>query len=57
MLDPKVSFGRPVLARLGVSAAVIAVRINAGEDKTALAKDYGAAEEEIMDALAYERAA
>ena len=57
MLDPKVSFGRPVLARLGVSAAVIAVRINAGEDKTALAKDYGATEEEIMNALAYERAA
>ena len=57
MLDPRVSFGRPVLARLPVSAAVIVDRINAGEDKTALAKDYGAAEEEIMDALAYERAA
>jgi len=57
MLDPKVSFGRPVLARLGVSTAVIVDRINAGEDKTALAKDYGATEEEIMNALAYERAA
>jgi uncharacterized protein (DUF433 family) len=57
MLDPKVSFGRPVLARVGVSAAVIVDRINAGEDNTALSKDYGATEEEIMDALAYERAA
>jgi uncharacterized protein (DUF433 family) len=57
MLDPKVSFGRPVLARLGVSTAVIVDRINAGEDKTALSRDYGATEEEIMDALAYERAA
>jgi len=57
MLDPKVSFGRPVLARLGVSTAVIVDRINAGEDKAALSKDYGATDEEIMDALAYERAA
>jgi uncharacterized protein (DUF433 family) len=57
MLDPKVSFGRPVLTRLGVSTAVIVDRINAGEDKAELSKDYGATDEEIMDALAYERAA
>lgn len=57
MLDPQVSFGRPVLARLGVSTAVIVDRINAGEDKTELSKDYGATDEEIMDVLAYERAA
>jgi uncharacterized protein (DUF433 family) len=57
MLDPRVSFGRPVLARLGVSTAVIVDRINAGEDAAELAKDYGATGEEIMDALAYERAA
>lgn len=57
MLDPQVSFGRPVLARLGVSTAVIVDRINAGEDKAELSKDYGATDEEIMDVLAYERAA
>lgn len=57
MLDPRVSFGRPVLTRLGVSTAVIVDRINAGEDIADLAKDYGATGEEIMDALAYERAA
>jgi uncharacterized protein (DUF433 family) len=57
MLDPRVSFGRPVLARLGVSTAVIVDRINAGEGAADLAKDYGATSEEIMDALAYERAA
>lgn len=56
MLDPRVSFGRPVLARLGVSA-VIVDRINAGEGADDLVKDYGATSEEIMDALAYERAA
>ena len=37
--------------------AVIVDRINAGADKTALAKDYGATEEEIIDALACEREA
>jgi len=57
MLDPRVSFGRPVLTRFGVSTAVIVDRINAGEEKAELSKDYGATDEEIMDALAYERAA
>jgi uncharacterized protein (DUF433 family) len=57
MLDPTVAFGRPVLARLGVATSVIVDRINAGEERTELAKDYGASNEEIMDALAYERAA
>jgi uncharacterized protein (DUF433 family) len=57
MLDPRVAFGRPVLTRLGVSTAVIVDRINAGEEKAELSKDYGATDEEIMDALAYERAA
>ena len=57
MLDPTVSFGRPVLARLGVTTSVIVDRINAGEEPAAVAKDYGATQDEIMDALAYERAA
>src|SRR5271165_1031260 len=57
MLDPRVSFGRPVLTRSGVSTSVIVDRINAGEEAADLAKDYGATGEEIMDALAYERAA
>jgi uncharacterized protein (DUF433 family) len=56
MLDPRVSFGRSVLSRLGVSTAVIVDRINAGEGAADLVKDYGATSEEIMDALAYERA-
>lgn len=57
MLDPTVYFGRPVLSRLGVTTSVIVDRINAGEEPAAIAKDYGATNEEIMDALAYERAA
>ncbi|MCI0364555.1 MAG: DUF433 domain-containing protein, partial [Phycisphaerales bacterium] len=57
MIDPRVSFGRPVLARLGVSTSVIVDRVNAGEEPAEIAKDYGATSDEIMDALAYERAA
>jgi uncharacterized protein (DUF433 family) len=57
MLDPTVSFGRPVLSRLGVTTSVIVDRINAGEGPAEVAQDYGATDEEIMDALAYERAA
>lgn len=57
VIDPRVSFGRPVIARLGVSTGVIVDRVNAGEDPKELARDYGATADEIMDALAYERAA
>jgi uncharacterized protein (DUF433 family) len=57
MLDPTVTFGRPVLTARGVSTAVIVHRINAGEEAADVARDYGASAEEIMNALAYERAA
>jgi uncharacterized protein (DUF433 family) len=57
MLDPEIAFGRPVLARQRVSTSVIVDRINAGEDAASVAADYGATPDEILDALAYERAA
>lgn len=57
VIDPRVSFGRPVIARVGVSTGVIVDRINAGESPQEVATDYGASADEIMDALAYERAA
>ena len=57
VIDPHVSFGRPVIARIGVSTGVIVDRVNAGESPEDVARDYGATADEIMDALAYERAA
>ena len=57
MLDLEIAFGQPVLARQRVSISVIVDRIDAGKDAATLAADYGATAEEIMDALAYERAA
>lgn len=57
MINPRISFGRPVIARIGVTTSAVVDRVNAGEDPAEIAKDYGATGDEIMDALAYERAA
>lgn len=50
-LDPRVSFGRPIIARRGVPTAVIADRFQAGESIDDLAKDYGAEPFEIQEAI------
>jgi uncharacterized protein (DUF433 family) len=41
VIDPYVSFGRPVLVGTGIPTAVIADRYKAGESIQALAEDYG----------------
>jgi uncharacterized protein (DUF433 family) len=40
VIDPRVSFGRPVLAGTGIPTAVLAERYKAGEPIAALAADY-----------------
>lgn len=57
MIDPKISFGRPVLASRGISTAAIAGRIDAGEAVDDLAADYDLTAAEIEQAVLYERAA
>lgn len=56
-IDPRVSFGRPVLAGFGVSTRALVDRIDAGEDMTELARDYGLTAVQIRDAVLYEAAA
>jgi uncharacterized protein (DUF433 family) len=56
-IDPKVAFGRPVVAQKGVTTSVIAERIDAGETEEALAADYDLSVEDILRAILYERAA
>jgi len=56
-IDPKISFGRPVVLRAGVSTAAIADRIDAGETVEALAEGYDLSREEIEEAVLYSRAA
>lgn len=56
-IDPGISFGRPVVARLGISTAVLAERLDAGEPIDDLAADYGLSVPEIEQAVLYERTA
>jgi uncharacterized protein (DUF433 family) len=56
-IDPRISFGRPVLVSRGIATATIADRIDAGETVDALAADYDLSTSEIEQAVVYERAA
>ena len=51
VIDPFVSFGRPVLAGTGIVTAVLAERFKAGESVEELAKDYGRTALDIQEAL------
>lgn len=51
VIDPRFSFGRPVLDGLGVRTSVLAERFLAGEMVGDLAHDYGAAPEAIENAI------
>ena len=54
-IDPTVAFGQPMLARAGVKTEVIDSRFNAGDTPADMAADYGVSEEDIHEALRYER--
>ncbi len=51
VIDPYVSFGRPVLKGTGIATSVIAGRYKAGESMDELAKDYGRDRLEIEEAI------
>lgn len=57
VIDPAVSFGRPVLVNRGIRTSVIAGRIDAGEHPDDVAEDFGLKREELDAAIFYERAA
>jgi uncharacterized protein (DUF433 family) len=57
MIDPAVSFGRPILVSRGIRTSTIVGRIDAGEEPNDIARDYGLQLDEIDAALFYERAA
>jgi uncharacterized protein (DUF433 family) len=57
VIDPRLSFGRPVLDRLGVRTAILAERFDAGDDIDALAREYSAPPEAIQNAIRCERRA
>ena len=57
VIDPEISFGRPIMLRRGISTAAITERIDVGEKISAIAKDYELTKVEIEQAVLYERAA
>jgi uncharacterized protein (DUF433 family) len=54
VINPYVSFGKPVIAGTGLPTRVVAERFKAGDSPSAIARDYGRKEEEIDDAIRYE---
>jgi uncharacterized protein (DUF433 family) len=51
VIDPNISFGRPVLAGTGIATTVIAQRYKAGESIEELAEDYGRSRPDIEEAI------
>ncbi len=51
VIDPLVSFGKPILVGTGIPTAVIAERYKAGESIDELASDYGRQRPEIEEAI------
>ena len=54
VIDPRISFGRPVIVNSGVPADVIIDRFRAGEALEDLADDYGFSHQQIEEILRYE---
>jgi uncharacterized protein (DUF433 family) len=54
MINPLVSFGRPILKDSGILSSVLAGRYKAGDTISVLAKSYGREESEIRQAVEWE---
>lgn len=57
VIDPRRSFGRPVLDGLGVRTAVVYERFMAGDSIEVLARDYSVPTQAVQDAIRCERRA
>lgn len=57
IIDPRISFGRPVLVGTGISTTVLAQRFDAGDTMDELAQDYGRPRAQIEEAIRFERRA
>jgi uncharacterized protein (DUF433 family) len=54
VIDPRLAFGRPALARAGVTTQVVADRFVAGDDPSEMATDYRVAIADILEAIRFE---
>jgi uncharacterized protein (DUF433 family) len=57
VIDPQISFGRPVVNKAFISARSIVDRIDAGEKVEDVARDYNLTRAVVEEAVVYERAA
>lgn len=55
MIDPRISFGRPVIQPGGITTAIIVARVDAGEEMSDIARDYRINQKAIEKVLVYER--
>jgi len=55
-INPRIGFGKPVIAGTAISTAIIASRFNARESITALAEEYGCTPQQIEEAIRWESA-
>jgi len=55
VIDPRLAFGRPILANAGVTTAVIQDRFLAGDSPREMAEDYRVDESDIWEALRFEQ--
>jgi uncharacterized protein (DUF433 family) len=51
VIDPFVSFGKPVLAGTGIATSIVAERYKAGESVSQLSSDYGRRDLDIEEAI------
>lgn len=54
VIDPYMSFGKPVIAGTGIETSIIAERFEAGESIRGLSKDYGLRPLQVEEAVRYE---
>ncbi len=54
-IDPRIAFGKPVIAGTGISTSVVADRFNARESVSSLASEYARAVQEIEEAIRWEQ--
>lgn len=57
LIDPEISFGRPVISRAFISTRTLLDRIDAGEGVDEVAADYEISSEAVEEAIIFERAA
>jgi uncharacterized protein (DUF433 family) len=57
VIDPQISFGRPVVSEAFISTRSILDRIDAGEKVEDVVRDYGVINEAVEEAIVFERAA